>query len=60
MYPWTFNNAQNIIHHLITEESERFRQNLMNPKWVKQQLDNGIPQEAITIFRIFGGLDEKD
>ena len=40
----------------VLQDSERFARSLIDPTWVQQQLDNGIPVEAIAIYRIFEGI----
>lgn len=40
------------------KDSDNFIKCLNDPEWIKKQLDNGVPQEAITSFRMFAGLED--
>ena len=31
--------------------------NIQDPKWIKRQIQNGIPAEAIVFARIFAGIE---
>ena len=44
------------IKQNIKKSSDQFTKNLQDPKWIKEQMDNGVSGEAITIFRFFAGL----
>lgn len=44
------------IQDEIKNQSLTFEKNLKDEKWCKKQIDSGIPQEAITIFKLFAGI----
>jgi hypothetical protein len=40
----------------IADKADKLRADMMNPEWVRKQLDNGVPLEAIAIMAAFMGL----
>lgn len=42
----------------IAEEATRWRNNLANPQWVKEQLDKGVPTMAIVAMQAFAATGE--
>ena len=42
----------------LRAEGEEFDRCLLSPKWIAEQLSNGIPIEAISIYRWFSGIEE--
>lgn len=42
----------------IKKQSQKWVNQLNDPEWIKQQLDNGVPPIAIDIQRIFAGLED--
>ena len=41
----------------IRKSSDKLQENLRDPKWIQKQIDNGVPMEAIEIFKIFSGVE---
>lgn len=42
----------------ITEQSNKFQENLSNPTWIQEQLNNGTSVECIEIMKMFAGVTE--
>lgn len=39
----------------IRKSDEAYRKCLRDPKWIQKQMDNGVPPEAIEIFKALAG-----
>lgn len=53
-------NCEHYPSHIRKEiklQSDTFKANLQNPEWIKKQIKNGIPYEAILIFKAFADID---
>jgi hypothetical protein len=48
---------ENVLQE-IEEKSEQLRRNLNDPDWIREQIENDIPAEAVIILRVFAGLEE--
>ena len=42
----------------IKQENNAFINNLQDPKWIEEQLQNNIPMEVILLNKIFAGIEE--
>ena len=44
----------------LIKNSEEFSNNLQDQDWVRRQLGNGVPPEAIKIFEVLSGVTHKN
>ncbi len=42
----------------IITKTEKFLANLRDPEWCRKQIEDGVPGEAITAFKIFAGVED--